>query len=240
MTLPAPTVAAAAAVATSPAVSAAASGSEVDPKYMKYYRMKKAGLPEGAIIQAFGRDNVPVPPDFFAEGGPSPIPASASAAAAAAAAPRPAGGIAAAAAGGGASAAAAAAEAAKPKGPQKPVVKVCVAYAFTRFLSRTHSHTHTHKPNVKMRGLFWTKIQPDQLDGTIWKDLKDDKVKLEVQVLESKFQAVEAKAMPAAGGAGELRTWQCSVSPVTYATPHINNSGWWFIGSGGQGKGAHY
>ena len=41
---------------------------------MKYYRMKKAGLPEGAIMNAFMRDNVPVPPNFF-DGGDMAAPA---------------------------------------------------------------------------------------------------------------------------------------------------------------------
>lgn len=37
-----------------------------DPQYAKYNRMRKAGLPEGAIENAMRRDGVAVPPGFFA------------------------------------------------------------------------------------------------------------------------------------------------------------------------------
>mmetsp|Transcript_7402 Transcript_7402/g.9704 ORF Transcript_7402/g.9704 Transcript_7402/m.9704 type:complete len:351 (+) Transcript_7402:220-1272(+) len=39
----------------------------LDPKYAKYERMKKAGLPEGAIINAMNRDGVVPPTGFFLE-----------------------------------------------------------------------------------------------------------------------------------------------------------------------------
>eukprot|EP00511_Aplanochytrium_stocchinoi_P002733 CAMPEP_0204836052 /NCGR_PEP_ID=MMETSP1346-20131115/24224_1 /ASSEMBLY_ACC=CAM_ASM_000771 /TAXON_ID=215587 /ORGANISM="Aplanochytrium stocchinoi, Strain GSBS06" /LENGTH=460 /DNA_ID=CAMNT_0051970517 /DNA_START=246 /DNA_END=1628 /DNA_ORIENTATION=- len=39
-----------------------------DPKFEKYERMKKAGLPEGAILNAMSRDGVIPPGDFFASG----------------------------------------------------------------------------------------------------------------------------------------------------------------------------
>lgn len=177
----------AAAAAPAPATSTPAN---VDPKYVKYYRMKKAGLPEGAILNAMARDNVPVPPNFFDEGAGSAPPAPAAAAAAgggmAAAAAAIAGGLpkppgSAGGAGGAASAAAAAAAAAqKPKGPQKPVIK----------------------PRVKMRGFFWTKVQAENMEGTIWPEVKDERVKLDVDLLEKKYQVVESKMSDKPGGGG--------------------------------------
>lgn len=161
---------------------------DVDPKYVKYYRMKKAGLPEGAILNAMARDNVPVPPNFFEEssgGSAAPAPAlplpggggmASAAAAIAGNLPKPP--AAGAGAGGAGAAAAAAAAAAKPKGPQKPVIK----------------------PRVKMRGLFWTKVQADNLEGTIWPEIKDEKVRLDIETLEKKFQVVESKLPDKAGG----------------------------------------
>jgi hypothetical protein len=178
----------------------------VDPKYVKYYRMKKAGLPEGAIIQAMARDNVPVPPDFFAEGGGSVAHAAPSSMSAAPVAGQNKPSVAAAASAGAGGAvrslacsgwgadparaweqAAAAAAAAKPKGPQKPVVKPNVKVRAWRGASWRQTAL---TPRRQMRGLFWTKIQPDQLDGTLWPELKDDRVKLDIAVLEQKFQAV--------------------------------------------------
>jgi len=188
---PAAAAAAASAAAAAPAAAAASAGTpaNVDPKYAKYYRMKKAGLPEGAILNAMARDNVPVPPNFFDESGAPPpssspaagAPAGGAGMAAAAAAiagglPKPPG---AAPGAGGAGAAAAAAAAAKPKGPQKPVIK----------------------PRVKMRGLFWTKVQAENMEGTIWPEMKDDKVKLDIDTLESKFQVVESKLAEKPGAA---------------------------------------
>lgn len=177
----APSSAAAAASAPSAGVPA-----NVDPKYVKYYRMKKAGLPEGAILNAMARDNVPVPPNFFDESAPSgsstppPLPIGNGMAGAAAAIagnlPKPPAGAGAPL--GGGAAAAAAAAAAKPKGPQKPVIK----------------------PRVKMRGLFWTKVQAENLQGTIWPEMKDEKVRLDIDKLEAKYQAIESKLPDKAGG----------------------------------------
>jgi len=171
---PAAAAGGAAAPAPAPAAAAAAATSaEVDPKYVKYYRMKKAGLPEGAILNAMARDNVPVPPNFFDESGPTPSSGggdggvAAMGAAIAGGLPKPPGQPQA----GGPGAAAAAAAANKPKGPQKPVIK----------------------PRTKMRGFFWTKVQADNMQGTIWPEMKDDKVKLDLDTLEKKFAAVEAK-----------------------------------------------
>ena len=43
------------------------------------------------------------------------------------------------------------------------------------------------EPNVPMRSLFWTKIPENRLHGTIWEELSDDNVELNVAKLESLF-----------------------------------------------------
>lgn len=174
-----PHTVAAAVAAPPPAAAPPAAEANIDPKLMKYWRMKKAGLPEGAIVNAMARDNVAVPPDFFSENGPSPSSGGgggggggSGGSAPSGGLPKPPGFITGVANGGGAGAAAAAAAAAKPKGPQKPAIK----------------------PRVKMRGFFWSKVQATELEGTIWPEMKDDKVKLDLDVLESKYQHLEAKS----------------------------------------------
>lgn len=58
------------------------------------------------------------------------------------------------------------------------------------------------KPRVKMRGLFWTKVQAEGLEGTIWPEMKDEKVRLDIETLEKKFQVVENKMPDKPGGGG--------------------------------------
>jgi len=38
---------------------------EFGPAYTRYIRMRKAGLPDGAVVNAMNRENVPIPPGFF-------------------------------------------------------------------------------------------------------------------------------------------------------------------------------
>jgi hypothetical protein len=35
------------------------------PAYVKYTRMRKSGLPDGAVLNAMNRDGVAIPPEFF-------------------------------------------------------------------------------------------------------------------------------------------------------------------------------
>ncbi|GBG25868.1 Protein kinase, putative [Hondaea fermentalgiana] len=69
----------------SPAMPAAAAAPVVqeDPKFAKFRKMQKAGLPEGAIMQAAGRDGIDLPHDFFTAPAPTAAPAPAAAAVAA-------------------------------------------------------------------------------------------------------------------------------------------------------------
>ncbi|ETO35247.1 hypothetical protein RFI_01816 [Reticulomyxa filosa] len=43
------------------------------------------------------------------------------------------------------------------------------------------------QPNVKMRNLHWTPLNPFDVDKTIWKDINDEAVKLDASDLESNF-----------------------------------------------------
>ncbi|GBG27730.1 FERM and PDZ domain-containing protein 2 [Hondaea fermentalgiana] len=52
-----------------------APGASLPPGYEKYERMQKAGLPEGAILQAMSRDGVTPPPGFGGGAAPPPAPA---------------------------------------------------------------------------------------------------------------------------------------------------------------------
>ena len=48
-------------------------------------------------------------------------------------------------------------------------------------------------PGCKMRGLFWTKIQPTKLAGTLWPELSDEGVSLDVTKLKAQFAAALPK-----------------------------------------------
>ena len=43
------------------------------------------------------------------------------------------------------------------------------------------------KPEVPMRSFFWSKIKDDDIDGTIWEELDDAHVELDVATLTSQF-----------------------------------------------------
>lgn len=51
------------------------------------------------------------------------------------------------------------------------------------------------KPNSKMRNLHWTTVNPFDVDKTIWNGIDDDKIKLDIKDLESKFcwKVIESK-----------------------------------------------
>ncbi len=164
---PAATASASAAPESAPTPVAKPPPGEIDPKFLKYYRMKKSGLPEGAILNAMLRDGVMCPPDFFDD---EQIAAQASSAASTTSKPKtPAGGIP----GKGPNGANGnAADDANSKMPQKK----------------------QRQPNLPMRGIFWTKLPPSELEGTIWPELNDEVVKLDIPDLEAKFSKPPEKS----------------------------------------------
>ena len=62
------------------------SAAEFGPEYSKYVKMKRAGLPDGAIVNAMNRDGVPIPDGFFPPDFSAPKPVAIKITAAAAAA----------------------------------------------------------------------------------------------------------------------------------------------------------
>ena len=42
-------------------------------------------------------------------------------------------------------------------------------------------------PNVKMRNIYWTAVPVEKLEGTIWPELSDQKIKFNVKDLEFRF-----------------------------------------------------
>ena len=59
-------------------------------------------------------------------------------------------------------------------------------------------------PNVKMLGLFWSVISVNKIAGTIWKDLSDEKVKMNVEEIEKRFCKKKSVSRKSTGkGAGK-------------------------------------
>jgi hypothetical protein len=77
---------------------------------------------------------------------------------------------------------------AKPAGPT-PAEKAAKAASDKKqaALAKKFPEKKPVYPNIKMRAVFWTKIQPNQLEGTIWEGLSDAKVKIEPKQLEAQF-----------------------------------------------------
>lgn len=61
------------------------------------------------------------------------------------------------------------------------------------------------KPSVPLKGMFWTSIKDNKIDDTIWKDLSDEKVEIDIEDLEKRFAKKKSKALggkKAGGGEG--------------------------------------
>jgi diaphanous 1 len=59
------------------------------------------------------------------------------------------------------------------------------------------------KPNVAMRGLFWTKVPEKQLGSTVWGSISDEKVVLNVAELEDTFAKAEKVPVKASAADGK-------------------------------------
>eukprot|EP00512_Aurantiochytrium_limacinum_P002314 CAMPEP_0171503630 /NCGR_PEP_ID=MMETSP0958-20121227/11018_1 /TAXON_ID=87120 /ORGANISM="Aurantiochytrium limacinum, Strain ATCCMYA-1381" /LENGTH=658 /DNA_ID=CAMNT_0012039173 /DNA_START=1 /DNA_END=1978 /DNA_ORIENTATION=- len=164
-----------------------------DPKFAKYRKMQKAGLPEGAIMQAASRDGIELPGDFFT----GPVPAAAAPVIEedpkfakyrkmqkaglpdgaimhpplpGAPSPPPLPGSA----------------AAKPKEPEKPKSK----YEITK---RADVRRGNSKP---LRGIFWNVLPAARVEKSMWPKLSDQPpfpIDQHFADLEDKFSKVQAK-----------------------------------------------
>ena len=120
-----------------------------DPKYEKYVKMRKAGLPEGAILNAMKRDNVdPSGFNFTSD---------------------------------------VAAETTSFKTPQA-----------SRKLSKSNSPVDKPKqsslppkpkvtPQVPMRGLFWSKLEDEKIKGSFWEEVDEASLDIKPSLLETMF-----------------------------------------------------
>ena len=171
-------------VTAAPVAAPAAAGGAPDPRYEKYTKMKKM-LPEGAVRQKMMGDGFSQAEiDGFFSGAAAPAGPAAGGGGGLPMGglpkPNPLAGIGARAAGG------------LPK-PAAPAAPVAVVPAGMKEKPKV-------APAVKMKGLFWTKLKPEEIDNTIWKTAGNEDVAFsasEMKFLEDQFSSAPAKTMTA-------------------------------------------
>ncbi len=58
------------------------------------------------------------------------------------------------------------------------------------------------KPKVQMRQVHWSRIKPKDIQKTIWKDIDDERLKMDFGEVETLFKAPSSKGMKKGGGKG--------------------------------------
>jgi len=140
-----------------------------DPKFAKYRKMQKCGLPEGAIIHAAKKDGIDLSPNFFSTNGDSGPDSSG---ASGPPAPPPLPGM----------------TLAKPApAPEKPKSK----YELTK-----RQPVRQNRRNKQLRGIFWNVIPADRVERSMWPSIPDQppfEVTQHLAMLEDAFVKVAAK-----------------------------------------------